>query len=206
MGRRPLVRRVRGPRLADPALLHLSRPRLRRPRHHPLPMARRWLSQPRRTRCWLPLAARDRAIATTNRSPTASECTNRNGPAGWHEHNPDVFERCERFFRPGYAANLTSTSIPALDGVEAKLRAGARVADVGCGHRGLDRGARPMPSRPRRSSGSTTTRAPSAGFSTLLWVPTRRRRRSARHWDSRFVPARCRWVALPWVGTGAQRE
>jgi 2-polyprenyl-3-methyl-5-hydroxy-6-metoxy-1,4-benzoquinol methylase len=40
---------------------------------------------------------------------------------------------CERFFRPGYNANLVSTWIPALDGVEEKLRVGARVADVGCG-------------------------------------------------------------------------
>jgi SAM-dependent methyltransferase len=52
---------------------------------------------------------------------------------GWHEHNHDVFEGCERFFRPGYLANLVSSWIPALDGVEAKLQAGARVADVGCG-------------------------------------------------------------------------
>ena len=45
-----------------------------------------------------------------------------------------VFSGCERFFRPGYAANLIASWLPALDGVEAKLHAGARVADVGCGH------------------------------------------------------------------------
>jgi SAM-dependent methyltransferase len=45
-----------------------------------------------------------------------------------------VFDGCERFFRPGYAANLVSSWIPALDGVEEKLKAGAVVADVGCGH------------------------------------------------------------------------
>ena len=53
---------------------------------------------------------------------------------GWHEHDEEVFSGCERFFRPGYAANLVTGWLPALDGVEAKLNAGARVADVGCGH------------------------------------------------------------------------
>ena len=53
---------------------------------------------------------------------------------GWHEHEKGLFEGCERFFRPGYLANLTTNWIPALDGVEGKLKAGAKVADVGCGH------------------------------------------------------------------------
>src|SRR5882757_3066757 len=53
---------------------------------------------------------------------------------GWHEHEKGLFEGCERFFRPTYLANLVSSWIPALDGVEAKLKAGARVADIGCGH------------------------------------------------------------------------
>lgn len=52
---------------------------------------------------------------------------------GWHEHHPDVFEGTERFFRPGYLAHLTSSWIPALPGLEARLEQGARVADVGCG-------------------------------------------------------------------------
>jgi len=52
----------------------------------------------------------------------------------WGEHHPDLFIGTERFFRPGYTAHLVSTWIPALDGVEAKLQAGAKVADIGCGH------------------------------------------------------------------------
>ncbi len=53
---------------------------------------------------------------------------------GWHEHDPELFLGAERFFRPGYTAHLVPEWIPALDGVEAKLQAGAKVADVGCGH------------------------------------------------------------------------
>jgi SAM-dependent methyltransferase len=53
---------------------------------------------------------------------------------GWHEHHDDLFRGAERFFRPGYNANLTTSWIPALEGVEDKLRRGAKVADVGCGH------------------------------------------------------------------------
>jgi 2-polyprenyl-3-methyl-5-hydroxy-6-metoxy-1,4-benzoquinol methylase len=53
---------------------------------------------------------------------------------GWHEHDIDLFEGTERFFRPNYLAHLVSEWIPALDGMEARLRAGALVADVGCGH------------------------------------------------------------------------
>jgi SAM-dependent methyltransferase len=52
---------------------------------------------------------------------------------GWHEHDAGVATGCERFFRPGYNANLVSSWIPALDGVEGKLGVGAKVADVGCG-------------------------------------------------------------------------
>jgi SAM-dependent methyltransferase len=58
----------------------------------------------------------------------------RNGAGmGWHEHDERVFHGCEKFFRPGYAANLVSSWIPALEGVQEKLERGALVADVGCG-------------------------------------------------------------------------
>jgi len=53
---------------------------------------------------------------------------------GWHEHDHRLFRGTERFFRPGYRAHLVSEWIPALDGVQAKLEQGAKVADVGCGH------------------------------------------------------------------------
>jgi SAM-dependent methyltransferase len=52
---------------------------------------------------------------------------------GWHEHADGVFHGCEKFFRPGYAANLVTSWIPALHDVQKKLEAGAKVADVGCG-------------------------------------------------------------------------
>lgn len=52
---------------------------------------------------------------------------------GWHEHDDGVFHGCEKFFRPGYAANLVSAWIPALQQVQQKLEEGVRVADVGCG-------------------------------------------------------------------------
>jgi 2-polyprenyl-3-methyl-5-hydroxy-6-metoxy-1,4-benzoquinol methylase len=52
---------------------------------------------------------------------------------GWHEHHDDMFVGTERFFRPGYLANLTTSWIPSLTGTEQRLTDGARVADVGCG-------------------------------------------------------------------------
>jgi 2-polyprenyl-3-methyl-5-hydroxy-6-metoxy-1,4-benzoquinol methylase len=52
----------------------------------------------------------------------------------WSDQSPCCFCGTDRFFRPGYAANLVENWIPSLDGVEAKLKAGAKVADIGCGH------------------------------------------------------------------------
>jgi SAM-dependent methyltransferase len=66
--------------------------------------------------------------------PRISEAFRSGDGVGWHEHDHDLFCGTERFFRPGYIANLVSSWIPALDGVDEKLLSGARVADVGCGH------------------------------------------------------------------------
>ena len=66
--------------------------------------------------------------------PKLSEAFKSGRGVGWHEHDPDLFQGTERFFRPGYQVNLVSSWIPALADVEAKLKAGAKVADVGCGH------------------------------------------------------------------------
>jgi 2-polyprenyl-3-methyl-5-hydroxy-6-metoxy-1,4-benzoquinol methylase len=52
---------------------------------------------------------------------------------GWHERDARLFEGTERFFQPGYNAHIIAEWIPALGDVDAKLRAGAKVADVGCG-------------------------------------------------------------------------
>jgi 2-polyprenyl-3-methyl-5-hydroxy-6-metoxy-1,4-benzoquinol methylase len=73
------------------------------------------------------------ALAATKAEEQLAERFKNGNGLGWHEHHHELFEGTERFFRPGYAANLLSSWIPALEGVEDKLKAGARVADVGCG-------------------------------------------------------------------------
>jgi 2-polyprenyl-3-methyl-5-hydroxy-6-metoxy-1,4-benzoquinol methylase len=73
------------------------------------------------------------ALAALRAEPRITEAVRTGAGMGWHEHDADVFVGTEQFFRPGYLANLTTSWIPALDGVEGKLRAGARVADIGCG-------------------------------------------------------------------------
>lgn len=73
------------------------------------------------------------ALGSLAAVPRIAESFRTGAGMGWHEHADGVFHGCEKFFRPGYAANLVSTWIPALDGVKEKLEAGARVADVGCG-------------------------------------------------------------------------
>ena len=73
------------------------------------------------------------ALGSLAAVPRIAESFRSGAGMGWHEHDDGVFHGCEKFFRPGYAANLVSTWIPSLQGVKEKLERGARVADVGCG-------------------------------------------------------------------------
>jgi SAM-dependent methyltransferase len=73
------------------------------------------------------------ALGSLAAVPRIAESFRSGAGMGWHEHDDGVFHGCEKFFRPGYAANLVTSWIPALEGVKEKLEAGARVADVGCG-------------------------------------------------------------------------
>jgi 2-polyprenyl-3-methyl-5-hydroxy-6-metoxy-1,4-benzoquinol methylase len=74
------------------------------------------------------------ALASLRDVPAIQDRFRSGAGFGWHEHDAGLFDGTERFFRPGYAANLVDGWLPALDGVVTKLRAGATVADVGCGH------------------------------------------------------------------------
>jgi SAM-dependent methyltransferase len=65
--------------------------------------------------------------------PKISEAFRTGKGVGWHEHDAELFVGTERFFRPNYRAHLVNEWIPALGDIEAKLKAGAKVADVGCG-------------------------------------------------------------------------
>jgi 2-polyprenyl-3-methyl-5-hydroxy-6-metoxy-1,4-benzoquinol methylase len=74
------------------------------------------------------------ALGSVIDSPKIVEKARTGEGLGWHEHVHDVHEGCERFFRPGYNANLVAEWLPALDGAVEKLERGGRAADVGCGH------------------------------------------------------------------------
>src|SRR5580658_6178482 len=73
------------------------------------------------------------ALGSLAAVPRITEAFRSGAGMGWGEHEDRVFHGCEKFFRPGYAANLISSWIPALDGVQDKLARGAKVAEVGCG-------------------------------------------------------------------------
>jgi SAM-dependent methyltransferase len=80
------------------------------------------------------LGAIEVAVAMMKSEPRILEAFKSGAGVGWHEHDACLFRGTERFFRPGYMRHLMTEWIPALDGVKAKLEAGARAADVGCGH------------------------------------------------------------------------
>ena len=66
--------------------------------------------------------------------PKLAEAFKSGKGVGWHEHDSRLYAVTDRIFRNGYAAHLTADWIPALDGVEGKLRTGALAADIGCGY------------------------------------------------------------------------
>lgn len=73
------------------------------------------------------------AVSAVKAVPALTERFRTGEGFGWHEHDEGLFRGTEMFFRPGYAANLVNSWIPSLTGVEEKLKAGAKVADIGCG-------------------------------------------------------------------------
>lgn len=52
----------------------------------------------------------------------------------WGDHDHRLYRGVQRIYAPLYRGSLVKEWIPSLDKVEAKLRQGARVADVGCGY------------------------------------------------------------------------
>ena len=65
--------------------------------------------------------------------PQVEQAFTGDGRIGWHEHHPDLFTAAERACRGLYETSLLDKWVPALDGVHERLRAGGRIADVGCG-------------------------------------------------------------------------
>jgi SAM-dependent methyltransferase len=80
------------------------------------------------------MGAFDGVVAWSEQQPKVQSAFRNGGGVAWGDHGPCLFCSTARFFRPGYVHNLVQNWLPALDGVVAKLRNGAKVADVGCGH------------------------------------------------------------------------
>jgi len=77
------------------------------------------------------------AMAFFRDEPKITDAFSTGRGVDWGDHDPNLYEGTERFFKPNYVANIVSSWIPSLDGgkVEEKLKRGdAIVADVGCGH------------------------------------------------------------------------
>lgn len=72
--------------------------------------------------------------AMTAAQPRILDAFKNGGGILWGDHDPDLFVGTEKFFRPGYAAHLIASWIPSLTGIEDKMKTGAKVADIGCGH------------------------------------------------------------------------
>jgi 2-polyprenyl-3-methyl-5-hydroxy-6-metoxy-1,4-benzoquinol methylase len=79
-------------------------------------------------------AAFQLAAAYTRSEPALAAALRSEHPYPWGDHDRELFHAVERFYGPAYSAALVPEWIPALPGVEGRLRSGASVADVGCGH------------------------------------------------------------------------
>ncbi|NWK97956.1 SAM-dependent methyltransferase [Sphingobium lactosutens] len=79
------------------------------------------------------VAAYEMVAAMVEAEPKVEECFRNGTGVRWGDHAGCLFCATGAFFRPGYVNHIVQTWIPALDGVEAKLHAGIRVADIGCG-------------------------------------------------------------------------
>jgi hypothetical protein len=95
--------------------------------------------------------------AMSRATPRIAEAFKNGGGLLWGDNDPDLFIGTERFFRPGYQMHLVNEWIPALTGIEEKLKAGGAVADIGCGH-GASTIIMALAYRTRASTASIITR------------------------------------------------
>ena len=97
------------------------------------PKSRPWRWRTRTRRSTWPVAQSFWRACTWTRTRWSPRCA-ATARLSWADHHPCLFSGTERFFRPGYRANLVSAWLPTLDGVVPRLEQGAKVADIGCGH------------------------------------------------------------------------